>query len=134
MTRKNGDQTKVQNKGLEAKISKEETKILLMIDLGEIPLMLIRISLLDPTLHMGTTTRIMEDQMINAQINPSMETIKTDLGMELSTIRVGTGETKEILLVLQRLKGKISHKLIPTVKHEVVNLTTLPSADLTIDL
>ena len=38
-----------QNNELEAKISKEETKTLPTIDLGEVPLMRTRISLQDPT-------------------------------------------------------------------------------------
>ena len=35
---------------------------------------------------MGITIRTMEDLMINAQINPSIETMETDLEMDLLTI------------------------------------------------
>ena len=50
----------------------------------------------------------MEDHMINAQINHSIETVETDLEMDLSIIR--TRETMETFLVLLRLKGETSHK------------------------
>ena len=92
-----------QNNGLEAKISREETRTLLMIDL-EVPLPLTRISLQDQTLPMGITIRTVEDHMINAQTSHSTETTETDLEMDLSTIRMGTGETMETFLVPHRLK------------------------------
>ena len=60
-----------QNNGLEAKISKEETRTTLTRHLGS-PI-LIRISLPDQTSHMGTTIRIKEDHIINAQISHSIE-------------------------------------------------------------
>ena len=90
-----------QNNGLEANISKGETRILLTIDLGEHLLLPTRIYLQDQTLHMGITIRIMEDRMINAKICHSTETMETDLETDLSTTRMGTGETKEFLLVLR---------------------------------
>ena len=123
-----------QNNGLEAKISKGETRTLLTIALGEVPLMPTRISLRDPTLHIGTTIRIMEDHMTKAQISHSIEAMETDLEMNLSTIRMETGETMELFLVLRRLKEETSHKITPIAHQEVINLTTLRSADLTIDL
>ena len=49
-----------QNNGPEAKIFKEETRTLLTIDLGEVPLLLTRISLQDQTSHMGITVRRMK--------------------------------------------------------------------------
>ena len=52
---KNEDQTMDQNNGLEVKVSREETRTLLTIDLGEVPLMPTRVSLQDPTFHIGTT-------------------------------------------------------------------------------
>ena len=58
-----------QNNGLEAKISNEETRTLPTIELGEVPLMPTRISLQDPTLHIGTTIRMIEGHMTNAQIS-----------------------------------------------------------------
>ena len=123
-----------QNNGLEAKISKEETRTLPTVDLGEVPLMPTRISLQDSTLHIGITVRMMEDHMTNAQISHSIETMETDLEMNLSTIRTETGGTRETFLVLHRLQGETSHKIIPIANQEVINLTTLRSADLTIDL
>ena len=77
--------------------------------------------------------RTTEDHMIYAQINHSIETMETDLEMDLSTIRMVTDEAMETFLVLHLHKGVTSHKIIPTVNQEVVNLTTLPSANLTID-
>ena len=123
-----------QNNGLEAKISIEEIRTLLTIDLGEVPLMPTRVSLLDATLHIGTTLRMIEDHVTNAQINRSIEAMETDDEMDLSTFRMGIGETKEIFLVLHRSKGGISHKIAYTANHKLINLTTLRSADLTIDL
>ena len=123
-----------QNNGLKAKISKEKTRTLLSIDLGEVPLMPTRISLQDPTLHIGTTIQIMEDHMTNAQISHSKEAMETHLEKNLSTIRMKTGETVETFLVLHRLEGGTSHKIIPIANPEVIYLTTLLSADLTTDL
>ena len=80
-----------QNNGLEAKISKGETKILLTIDLGEHLLLPTSIYLQDQTLHMGITIRIMEDRMINAKVSHSTETMETDLETDISTTRMGTG-------------------------------------------
>ena len=83
---------------------------------------------------MGTTIRIMVDHMINAQINQSIERMEIGLEVDLLTIRMETGETLEIFLVLHRLLGEIYHKTIHTANQEVINLTILHSADLTIDL
>ena len=93
-----------QNNGLEAKISKGETRILLTIDLGEHLRLPTKIYLQDQTLHMGVTIRIMEDRMINAEISHSTDTMEIDLETDLSTTRMGTGEIMEIFLVLRRLK------------------------------
>ena len=93
-----------QNNGLEAKISKGETRTLLTRELGESPLLLTRISLQDQTLLMGITIRAMEDHMITAQTHHATETMETDLEMDLSTIRMGTGGTMETFLVLHRLQ------------------------------
>ena len=131
---KNEDQIMDQNNGLEAKISKGETWILLTIDLGEHLLLPTRIYLQDQTLHMGITIRIMEDRMINAKISHSTETMETDLGTDLSTTRMGTGETMEIFLVLRRLKEETSHKTTSIANRELPNLLILRSADLTIEL
>ena len=62
-TTKNEDQAMDQNNGLETKISKEETKTTLTMDLREFPPLLIRISLQDQTSHMGTAIRTMERHM-----------------------------------------------------------------------
>ena len=90
-TTKNEDQTIDQNNGLEAKISREETRTILTMDSGENPLLLIRFFLPDKTFYMRITIRIREDHMINAQISHSIETRKIDLETNLSTIRVETG-------------------------------------------
>ena len=123
-----------QNNGLEAKISKEKTRSLPMIDLGEVPLIATKISLQDPTLLIGTTVRMIRDHLTNAQISHLMETMETDPDMNLPTTRLGTGGTMEIFLVLHQIQVKTSHKTIPIVNQEMNNLTTLRSADLTIDL
>ena len=77
-----------QNNELEAKISKEETRTTLTIDLGQVPLLFTITSPQDPTSHMGTAIRIMEDHLINAPINHSIEMIEADLEMDLSTTRM----------------------------------------------
>ena len=122
------------NNGLEAKISKEETRNLPTIDLGEIPLIPTNISLQEPTLHMGTTVRIIENHMTNAQISHLIEAMGTDPEMNLSTIRMGTGGTMETFLVLHQIQEETCHKTIPIANQEMINLTTLRSAYLTIDL
>ena len=103
-------------------------------DSGEVRLMPTRISLQDPTLHEGTTIRIMLDHMTNAQIIRSIEVRESDLETNLSAIRMETGGTMETFLVLRRLKEGSSHKITPTANQEVINLKTPRSADLTIDL
>ena len=123
-----------QSNGLEAKISKEEIKITKMMDLQETFLHLIEISLQGPTSHMRTITRTTEDYMINAETSHSTEMMEIDLEMTLSTTGMGTGETMEIFHVLHWLKEKISHKVAPIAHREVINPTTLRSADLTTDL
>ena len=123
-----------QNNGLEAKISQEETRTLPMIDLGEVLLMPTRISLRDQILHIGTTIPIMEDHMTNAQMSRSTEVRETDLETNLSQIRMETAGTMETFLVLRRLKEETSHNITPIANQEVINLTTLRSANLLIDL
>ena len=123
-----------QNNGQEAMTSKEETRTLPWIDLGEVPLMPTRVSLQDTTLHIGTTIRMIEDHMTNAQISHSIEAMETDPEMNLSTTRMGTGEQMETFLVHHRLKEETSHKMTPIASQEVINLTILHSIDLTIDL
>ena len=88
----------------EAKISKEETRTLLMIDLRQIPQLPIRISPRDKILLMGTAIQITEDQMTNSQISHSKKAMGTDFEIILSTIRMETGETTETFLVLHRLQ------------------------------
>ena len=134
ITTKNEDQIMDQNNGLEAKTSKGETRILLTIDLGEHLLLPTGISLQDQTLHMGKTIRIMEDRMINAKINHLTETMEIDLETDLSTTRMGTGETMEIFLVLRRLREDTSSKLTSIANQQLTNLITLRSAVLTIEL
>ena len=82
--------------GLEAKISKEEIRITIMMDLLEIFLHLIETSLQGPTSHMKTITRTMEGHMINTQISHSKDMMEIDLEMDLLTTRMGTGGTMEI--------------------------------------
>ena len=123
-----------QNNGLEAKNSKEETRTLSMIDSGEIPLIATKISLQDPTLHIGTTVPMIDDHSIDAPISHLIETMETDPDMNLSTTRMGTGGTMETFLVLHQIQEETSHKTIPIVHQEMNNLTTLRPAGLTIDL
>ena len=123
-----------QNKGLEAKISKEETRTLPIIDSGEVPLIATKISLQDTTLHIGTTVRMIEDHLTNAQISHLIETMENDPDMNFSTTRMGTGGTMETFLVLHQIQEETSHKTNPIANQEMNNLTTLRSADLTIAL
>ena len=123
-----------QNNGLEVKISKEETRTLAMIDSGEVLLIATKISLRDPTLHIGTTVRTIDDHLINVQISHLIETMETDPDMNLSTTRMGTGGTMETFLVLHQIQEETSHRTIPIAHQEMNNLTTLRPADLTIDL
>ena len=123
-----------QNNGLEVKISKEETRTLAMIDSGEAPLIATKISLQDPTLHIGTTVRTIDDHLINVQISHLIETMETDPDMNLSTTRMGTGGTMETFLVLHQIQEETSHRTIPIAHQGMNNLTTLRPADLTIDL
>ena len=57
-----------------------------------------------------------------------------NLGMVLSTTRMGTGETVEIFLVLHRLKGETIRRIAQTANQEMIGPTTLLSADLTLNL
>ena len=77
---------------------------------------------------------MIEDHLTNAQINHLMEMMETDPDMNLSTTKMGTGDTMEIFLVLHQIQEEISHKIIPIANQEMINLTTLLSAGLTIDL
>ena len=115
------------------RISKEETTTIVTIGLGGTPPIITRISLHDQTFHMGIIAQTMGDRLINAQISHLIEAMETDLAMNLSTIRMETGGTMETSLVLRRLKGETSHKIIPIANQEVINLITLLSADLTIN-
>ena len=123
-----------QNNGLEAKISEGGTRISLTINLEKPPLWPTRISLQDQTLHMGITIRIIENRLINAKISHSTETMVMDLETDLSTIRMGTGDTMETFLVPHRLKGETILKTVHTANQEVISPTILLFADLTIDL
>ena len=98
ITTRNEDQTIDQSNGLEAKISREETTTIITMGLGEIPPIIIRISLLDQISHIGKIAQT------NAQKVYSIEAMETDLEMNLPTIRMETGETMETFLVPHRLK------------------------------
>ena len=123
-----------QNNGLEAKIFKDETRTLAMIDSGEVLLIATKIFLQDPTLHIETTVRTIDDHLINAQISHLIETMETDPDMILSTTRMGTGGTMGTFLVLHLTQEETSHRTIPIARQEMNNVTTSHSADLTIDL
>ena len=72
--------------------------------------------------------------MINAEIGLSIEAKELDEERDLLTIRLGTGETMLIFLVLYRLKGNASHKLIQTANQEVLNVRFMLPAYRIIDL
>ena len=131
---KNEDQTMDRNNGLEAKFFKDETRTLAMIDSEEVPLIPTKISLQDPTLHIGTTVQTIDDHLINVQISHLIETMETDPDLNLSTTTMGAGGTMGTFLVLHQIQEETSHKTTPIAHQEITNLTTLPSADLTIDL
>ena len=121
------------NNGLEVRISKGEIITRVTTDL-EVPPIFIKISLQDQTPHMGITAQTMEDHLINAQINHSIETMEIDPEMNPSTIRMETGGPMETFLAAHQIQVETSHKIIPTANQEEINLTTLHSADLTINL
>ena len=99
-----------QNNGLEAKISKEGTRITKMIDLQEFFPNLMRILLQSQFSHLRITIRTMEDHMINAKTIHSVEAMEIDYEMDLPKLRMGTAETMGTCLVLQRLRGETNHK------------------------
>ena len=111
-----------QNNGPEAKIFIDETRTLAMIDSGEVPLIATKISLQDPTLHIGTTVRTIYDHLINVQIGHLIETMEIDPDMNLSTTRMGTGGTMETFLVLHQIQEETSHETIPIAHQEMNNL------------
>ena len=111
-----------------------ETRTLAMIDSGEVHLIATKISLRDPTLHIETTVRTIDDHLINAQTSHLIETMETAPEMNLSTTRMGTGGTMGTFLVLHQIQEETSHKTIPIAHQEMNNLTPSHSADLTIDL
>ena len=117
-----------QNNGLEAKIFKDETRTLAMMDSGEVLLKATKFSLQDPTLHLGTTVRTIDDHLINVQISHLLETVETDPDMNLSTTRMGTGGAMGTFLVLHQIQEETSHKTTPIAHQEMNNLTTLRSA------
>ena len=123
-----------QNNGPEAKIFKDGTRTLAMIDSGEVPLIATKIFLQDPTLLIETTVRTIDDHLTNVQISHLIETMETDPDMNLSTTRMGTGGTMGTFLVLHQIQEETSHKTIPIANQEMNNLTISHSADLTIDL
>ena len=113
-----------QNNGLEAKISQEESRTLLTIDLGEVPLLLTKVSLPDHFSRMGTTIQVMEDHRIIAQISHSIEAMEIDLKMDLPIFKPGSGETMESFPVLHRLKAETSHKITLTANQAQINPKT----------
>ena len=87
-----------------------------------------------PNLAHSNTVRTTGDHMINAQISRSKDTMEIDLEMDVSTTRMGTGETMETFPVLHRLIGETTHKIIPIANQEETSQTIPHSEDLTIDL
>ena len=83
--------------------------------------------------HMKIITRTTEDRLNNAQFNHLIDIMEIYLEIDLLTSRVGTGETIETFFLPHRLKEDTSHKITPIANQEMINLTTLRSADLTID-
>ena len=76
----------------------------------------------------------MEDQIFNAQISHSIETMQIDHEMDLSTISMEAGEIMETFLTPHRLKEENFHKVVHIAIQEVINLTILLSADLRLNL
>ena len=90
------------------------------------------LSLPDKTQHTGTTIRLMEHHMINAKINHSVATMELGLEIDLLTIRMETGKKLKVFLDLHRLWGEFSQRTINTPNQKMINLTIVPTADLTI--
>ena len=83
---------------------------------------------------MGLIAQTMEHQLINAQFSRSKETMEIYPEVDLSATRMETGGIMETFLVLHQIQENTSHKITPIANQEVINLTTLRTADLTIDL
>ena len=122
-----------QNNGLGVRTSKEEPTTIITTDL-KVPPIIIKGSLQDQTPHLGITAQTMADHLINAQINHLLETMGIDPEMDPSKIRMETGGLMETFLVLHQIQEETSHKTTPIANQKMINLTTLCSADLTIDL
>ena len=71
--------------------------------------------------------------MINTQTNHSIKTMDTGIEVDFSTIRTEAGKILENFIVLHRFKVEIFLRTIQSANHEMVKLTILPCADLTID-
>ena len=133
ITTRNEDQTMDHNNGLEVRIFKEETTTLITMGLGGIPPKITKISLQDQTSHMEIIAQTMRDPLSHAKTSHLIQTMETDLEMDLSITRMGTGDQMETFLVHHRFKEETSHRITPTVSQEVINLITLRFVDLTID-
>ena len=83
----------------------------------------------DQNSHTEKTMQTMEDQMINGQISHSKEAIEIVLEMNLSTIRIETGETMQTFVVLHRLKGESFQKVVHITSRVLISLTILLSLD-----
>ena len=115
-TTKNENQIMNQNNWLEAKISREETRTTLTIDLREFLPLFIGISLQDQTSHMRTIIRTTEDHMKYTQISHSIETIEIDLEIDLSTIRMGTGGTMDFFQSSSTQRRLLPKEVAPSTK------------------
>ena len=87
-----------------------------------------------PNIVYGNNNQDMEDHMIAAQTHHSIEMMETDLEMDPLTTRMETGEKMGAFFVFRRLKGETSAKIFRIANQEVMDPTTLLSADLAIDL
>ena len=126
------DQTMDQKNGLKANVFREDTRTTLTMDTRELSPHFFGLSLPDKTQHTGTTIRLTEHHMINAQINHSVATMELGLEIDLSTIRMEIGKKLKVFLDLHRLWREISQRTINTPNQKMINLTIVPSADLTI--
>ena len=121
------------NDGLEARISKAEITIIITMGLGEVPPIIAKISLRNQTSHMGMIAQIMGDSLINTEISHLIQTMETDLGMDPTITRMGTGDQIQPFLVHHRLKEETSHRITPIANQEVINPITPRPVDLTIN-
>ena len=133
-TTKNEDQIMDQNNGPEANFSKEETRTLLTTDLREVLLLLTRTSLQDISFanwNNNPKNGRSYDQRRNQYLNRSNKSQSRSVSFNNPN---GNWQNNGGFSRFPSTQRRIFRKIIHTVNHEVILLTSLPFAGPTIDL